>query len=174
MRLKLFTLICTVIPTSSFAFFCPNNFNQIDYGNTIAQVEQICGKPDKQDTKDAPPAQGPQEWNYFIQQTLPGNGGLGNMLGTVKTQISFDGSGKVINISVNGIGVGATAICGSNIQLGSSMEAVKSACGSPALVDKGSNNQPAPSNAEAANKVTTYTYGSTKLIFENGVLKSKE
>ncbi len=29
-----------------FAFFCPNNFNDISIGDPIAKVEQLCGKPD--------------------------------------------------------------------------------------------------------------------------------
>ena len=61
----IFTFIC--MPLSSYAFFCPNNFNQINYGDTIATVQTQCGKPDKQETKNSKP-EGPQEWSYFIPE----------------------------------------------------------------------------------------------------------
>lgn len=111
---KIIYLIILFTPSSlSYAFFCPTNFNQIDYGNTMDQVSQQCGKPDSQDTKDVT-QEGPQEWSYFVPQTVSTTA-LSPMQGTLKTQITFDASGSAINISVNGIGVGSTTICGNLI-----------------------------------------------------------
>src|SRR5579883_3046155 len=41
--IRLTVLFSAFIPTLSLAFFCPTNFSQIDFGATLAQVEQICG-----------------------------------------------------------------------------------------------------------------------------------
>jgi hypothetical protein len=160
-------------PTLSYAFFCPTNFNQIDFGNTMDQVQQQCGKPDLQETKEVGPP-GPQEWTYFINQTQL-LGTPQQSQGTLKTTIDFDKDGKAINITANGIGVGATTICGQNIQLGSTRDAVKAACGEPGFINKqtpADNATPPPKK-----KVTTFTYNSTppqKLIFEDGILTSKQ
>src|SRR3990167_7467103 len=117
------------IPGYCLAFFCPTNFSQIDFGDSLDKVKQICGAPEKETSKDLEPNV-PQEWTYFIPQTVMLNAST-EAQGTVKTSVTFDKDGNAINISANGIGVGATTICGSNIQLGDSQDAVKSACGTP-------------------------------------------
>lgn len=140
------------------------------------QVIATCGKPDKQDTTTKK-AEGAQEWSYFIPQTVT-TPSLYSTQGTLKTQISFDNSGKVINISVNGIGVGATTICnGFNLQLGDDRDTVKRVCGEPSFINKDANPATLPPDAQKETKVTTFIYNSTppsKLIFENGILKEQQ
>lgn len=174
-------LILTLMPAASFAFMCPTNFNQIDLGNSIDQVNQQCGKPDSQQESKKEVDNMPQEWNYYIPQSV-GMNNFQQTQGTLKTSITFDSSGKAINISVNGIGVGASSLCGSNIQLGDTRDAVKAACGNPSFINKQNNptgNTPSTTGTGSIQeiKVVTYIYNTNppiKLIFENGVLKSRE
>lgn len=180
MKFKLFatTAITSIIfPSISVAFFCPTNFNQIDFGMTVDQVIQACGKP--VDIKESVKQNDnvPQEWSYYIPQTVNMGGSSQNAQGTLKTNVTFDSKGKAINISVNGIGVGATMICGQNIQLGDDKDRIKSVCGDPSFVNKSS---PSPANPEAQQetKIVELIYSNgnppTTLVFENGSLKDKK
>lgn len=171
------TILITSIPSLTFAFFCPTNFNQIDFGMTADQVSQICGKPD--DTREylKPNDNIPQEWSYYIPQTVSMGGSLQSAQGTLKTSMSFDDKGKAINISVNGIGVGATTICGGNtVQLGDDKERVKSVCGDPSFINK--QTLSANPSIPQGSKVVEFTYLSSTphvtLIFENGKLTDKK
>lgn len=160
------------IPSSCFAFFCPTNFAQIDFGNTTAEVTAICGKPDKEESKEVEPNV-PQEWDYYIPSTVSTRG-MQATTGTLKTQIAFDEKGNVINISVNGIGVGESTICGSSIKLGDNKDAIKAACGDPVMINK----QQTTGEASLRKiKITEFTYNTNppvKLIFEDGKLKDKQ
>lgn len=171
-----FTFVILFLPTISFAFFCPTNFNQISEGYTIEQVIQLCGKPETQDTKTTK-AEGPQEWSYMVPQAVA-SPPFYNVQGTLKTDLVFDVNGKVVNISVNGIGVGSTSICGGyNVQLGDTRDEVKRFCGEPAFINKNANPNTLPPDAQKETKVTTFIYNSkpnAKLIFENGILKRQE
>lgn len=175
-RIPRILLSLLLAPSVSFAFFCPSNFAQIQFGQTEAEVLEQCGKPDIQETKDVK-KEGPQEWSYFVTQTVATSTNVPTT-GTLKTQVVFDNTGKVINISVNGIGVGASNICGAkSIQLGDSRESIKSACGSPSFI----NSQQINDAGQALNepdKMTTYIFNNTtpptKLIFINGKLTKKE
>lgn len=167
-------IICLISPSLSFAFFCPTNFNQINYGNTTEEVIQACGKPDKQEDSTKQLDNMPQEWSYFLPQAATSNVLSPNGQTTLKTQITFDANGRVINISVNGIGVGASPLCGRLIQLGDTTETIKAACGDPSFVNK--QTTPTDSSAPPSEiKITTFYYSTTtppaKLVFENGTLK---
>lgn len=159
----------------SFAFFCPTNFNQIDFGMKTDQVIQACGKPDDQKESIKENDNIPQEWNYYIPQTVSMGGSNQNAQGTLKTSITFDDKGKAINISVNGIGVGESTICnGANIQLGNTKDTIKNACGNPSFVTK----QQISGPAAEGTKVVEFIYSSANpkatLVFENGVLTDKK
>lgn len=165
------------LPSISFAFFCPTNFNQIDFGMTVDQVIQSCGKPDDKKESIKQNDNVPQEWNYYIPQTVNMGGTSQSAQGTLKTTMTFDDKGKAINISVNGIGVGATTICGNNIQLGDDKDRIKSACGDPSFVNK----QAASANPSAPpqeTKIIELIYSSANppatLVFENGLLADKK
>jgi hypothetical protein len=169
------TSLLIIIPSMSFAFFCPTNFNQIDFGMTMEQVTQSCGKPVDQTETIKENDNVPQEWNYYIAQTVSMGGSTPNAQGTLKTSVVFDDKGKAINISVNGIGLGQSTICGSNIQLGDTKESIKSACGSPSFISK----QPLdPATAPPPTKIIQFNYTNVTpkviLIFENGKLTDKK
>lgn len=168
----------TLAPNLAFAFFCPTNFNQINFGDSLEQVKQVCGNPMKEETKDAK-QNVPQEWSYYIPQTVGMGGTSSQAQGTLKTSITFDKDNKAINISVNGVGVGATTICGRNIALGDNQDAVKSSCGEPSFINKEQPKAPTTDTTAApaqAEKVTELTYTSnppTVLVFEGGKLTEK-
>lgn len=168
MRIVAFTL--SFFPCAAFAFFCPNNFSQIDMGNTIDQVTAACGKPTKEETKDQEPTV-PQEWSYYVPQTVASDS-MQQQSGTLKTTVTFDKDGKAINISVNGIGVGSSTICGGTIQLGNTLDQIKSACGKPSFVNK---QQPEPGAGaeQKKSKITTFTYGDKTLTFTDGILTGR-
>lgn len=166
---RIFVLaLSTMVMANANALLCPTNFNHIEAGDTITTIETKCGKPDKQDTKPIPPPT-PQEWTYYIPQTVS-TGTSNQQQGTLKTTISFDANGNAINISVNGIGVGASTICGSTINLGDNLKNVQAACGKPSVI-----NQQAPDDSSNVKKdvQTTFTYNTKPpitLTFKNGVL----
>lgn len=165
--------ICASLTNACFAFFCPSNFNQIDFGMTIDQVSQLCGKPAKQETKNQE-QDGPQEWVYYIPQTVATDT-TNTEQGTLKTSISFDKDGKAVNISVNGIGVGSSTICGGAIALGQSRDDIKAACGEPSYINKSTN--PSTTEKPKTTKITTFIYNTNppvKLIFENDLLTNKQ
>ncbi len=169
--------ICYLLPSLSFAFMCPTNFNQINFGMMPPEVLQICGKPDSQNEYVKPNDNVPQEWTYYIPQTVYLGGSNPMAQGTLKTSVAFDDKGKAVNISVNGIGVGQTTICnGTTVSLGDDKERIKSACGSPGFINKQS--PTANPNVPQDTKILEFNYKSVnppvKLIFENGRLTDKQ
>ncbi len=181
-----FYLNLLLFPALSYAFFCPSNFNQINFGDTLEQVQGLCGPAAKQETKEITPApteaKGPQEWNYYIPRAYVLSATNQPQM-TLKTQIVFDENGKAVNINVNGLSMPSTNVCGAVIQLGSTQDAVKAACGNPSFVNQGA--QPATATAVTPStppqvqktKITELTYNSTPpvtLTFENGILKEKK
>lgn len=172
MRLKTLLLISALLYSHTlFAFFCPTNFNQIEMGNTQQQVDELCGKPtaaievEKQAADNSP-----QEWSYFVAQAPL----LGAPVpGSIKATLAFDKDGKVINITVNGLSVNTADFCRRTTRIGSTRDAVKQACGTPAYINKAQNTG-APS---LPTKRIEYQYSSTPpatLIFENGVLVERK
>lgn len=154
----------------SYALFCPTNFNQIEIGASIDQVTKLCGAPQTQTTKEIK-KEGPQQWTYLIPQTVA-TPGLQQTEGTLQTQITFDQGGNAVNISVNGIGVGSTTICGTSVSLGDKRDSVKNACGDPAFINRQTNGE---TDTKDKSKQTEFIYQTTppySLIFENGILKN--
>lgn len=170
-RHTFFILMIASFSQHAFAFFCPNNFNQIDIGYTQQQVDELCGKPaNVSETDKQAEDSGPQEWTYMIKQ--PAIFGS-DIPGSVKATLAFDDKGKVINMTINGMSVGTGTMCGNNVQIGSTREMVKKACGNPAYVNRAQSNGP----AAAPTKQTVYQYDGSpaiSLTFENGVLVSKK
>lgn len=169
---RILILTVSTFPLTTFALFCPTNYNIINPGMTLDQVIALCGKPDSQTESIKKNDNIPQEWSYLIPQTVSMGGANGqNMQGTLKASVTFDAKGEAVNISVNGIGVGSTTICGgANLPLGATKEQVKSACGNPVFINK----QQDPANFPAETKITEITYTSGNpamtLKFENGKL----
>lgn len=164
-----------LLPQLTWAFFCPNNFKQIDFGQTPEQVIAQCGKPDKK-TETTEQSEGAQEWSYFIPQRVSNNT-FQPQQGTLRTQVTFDSQNKAVSISVNGLGVGASTICGGQIQLGDSRETVKNACGEPSFVNKQNANPNTLGATPPPKKVVQFIYNSNPpvtIIFVNGKLESRQ
>ncbi len=174
MRRYLITLLALgSITTTSYALFCPKNYNQIAIGDSIQQVEQQCGKPDgikvsKGDNN------GPQEWNYYVQPAMNNYTSMrikGTQDASVKMAIALNG-GKILNITVNGMSLANTTICGGrNISVGDTAESLKSACGDPVFVNKS-----AETSGVKPPDITEYKYNSTPptlLVFVNGQLQER-
>jgi len=180
-RLKLVLLLSTIVigySASSFAMLCPGNFNQVNMGDTLDAVKAACGKPDgEQSTENT--EDGPQEWNYYVSVNPAFTQNVSqNTTASLKTTVAFD-KGKVVNMSVNGVGVSNTAVCGATIQNGDTMDTVKAACGKPSFINRGTGSQAGTEDPNAkTTKTTTLTYmsaGNTvSLVFENGVLTDRK
>jgi hypothetical protein len=157
--------------THSFALFCPTNFSLINMGDSLETVEKTCGKPASQTTTTSD-KNVPQEWTYYETESVYTNVGT-PAEGTLRMVVAFVNN-QAINISVNGIGVGSTAICQGTIALGSASETVLAACGKPSFVNK---QQPSELTPSQIIKTTVFNYNSNppmKLIFINGKLSGKE
>ncbi len=161
-------LFFLIFSTNSFAIFCPSNFNQINIGDPIEKIETQCGKPTSQTTSKTTANQ-PQEWNYYVPMS---SNQTGSQTGTVRMTVAFD-QGKVVNLSVNSVGVSSTDLCGPTVQIGDAQRAVESACGKPKLINTGQQSQDSQNTTE----ITTFTYEGPQtatLTFENGKLKSRQ
>jgi hypothetical protein len=158
-------ILSLALSQMSYGMFCPNNFNEINIGDTVAQVEKQCGKPAADKTTDDSAKQ-PQEWIYFTK-TQPSDPT------SLRMTIGFE-KGIVTNMTVNNVGVSSTQICGGNTAtVGATEQAIKTACGAPAYVKKSNN----PGGKIEVTKVTKLTYQGTSdvvLTFEDGLLKSRD
>lgn len=169
------TTLCAALsmPVSSHAFMCPSTFNQIEIGASVSEVETACGQPASKAEKDGPD-NSPQTWTYYLPSPGKSNMMFSGSPGTLKTQISFDGSGNVMNILVNDVSVGDIDNCSGLVSVGDSKESVESSCGKPGFIDK--QDMGGGSTGQATNKVTEYTYNSNPpvvLVFSGGKLISK-
>ena len=169
---KAITLLAFLsLSTSASAMFCPNNFNQINIGDTIEQVQQQCGKPDTEQKVKAED-NGPQEWNFYVHPQMKKYTEMRTNSGaeaSVKMAIALNG-GKVVNITINGMSLAATTICGPSVTVGDTAKSVKNACGDPVFVNKSSTTEKPP-------EVIEYKYsGNTPatLVFEGGKLKERQ
>lgn len=172
------------LSTSASAMFCPKNFNQINMGDSIEQVQQQCGKPDAQKTVKGED-NGPQEWTFYVHpqmkrytQTRTNSG----QEASVKMTVAFN-NGKVVNITVNSMSLATTTVCGSPagqitqslqaVSIGDSAKAVKAACGDPIAVSKGTQSDDQQKPVE----MVEYTYNSSPpvvLVFEGGRLVERK
>ena len=179
------TLALLALPSLSFAFFCPSNFNQIQMGYTIAQVTANCGKPDFQKEASKSDDNVPQQWSYFVPQTNIIGPRTATPQGSQQAVMSFDENGNLVNVMINNVSVGSTNVCGQSIQVGDQRDKIKTACGTPTFISKqteptdGSGTSSGSGSASSAPevKVTQFTYNSkppVTLIFENGILTQKK
>src|SRR5437879_1136102 len=128
--------------TSASALLCPKNFNQINIGDSIAQVQQQCGKPDSEKKLQAED-NGPQEWSFYVRPQMKRYTEIRTNSGaeaSVKMNVAFN-QGKVINVTVNSMSLATTTICGPAVSVGDTAKSVKTACGTPVFITK--NDQPA-------------------------------
>ena len=176
----LVALAASAVTTTASALLCPTNFNQINLGDSIAAVKAACGIPVSEKTADATTS-APQEWNYYVSVNPAFTQNMSqNQTASLKTTVAFD-DGKVTNISVNGVGVSNTSVCGGTIQVGDAENTVQAACGKPAFINRGNGSQDGTQYKDknaSANKTTVLTYqnGNTPvtLTFEKGVLTARQ
>lgn len=178
MKLRNF-LFCTALlySTHCLAIFCPTNFHTINIGDSIEQVEAQCGRGNTE-TKSTSEANVPQQWTYFMAMQNPyvPSAAGSPQEGTMQVTFSFVDN-KVVSLTSNGIGVGATTICNSvNLQIGSSTDDVKKACGKPAMIQQ-SNLSQGSAQGTPASEIIEWKYDTNPPItlrFENGVLKERK
>jgi len=169
--MRAYPFLFLLIPSVSFAWVCPNNFNQIVPGDTIDQVVKQCGKPQSKNVTEKTPM-GPQEWQYFItpkKSVLPAQNELSQVAGaSVKLSVALI-EGKVINIAVQGSSLSSTTLCGPTIKVGDSFKSVERNCGKPTFIQR----QESERDTKPL-EVIEYKYNTAPpntLIFENGRLK---
>lgn len=189
MRIYVPLALLLLYSSHAFAIFCPTNFSNIDLGNTIQQVQEVCGTPTSvnqyQKTKMSN-----QIWNYYIRAP-----GLNQNMAKMSVLFRND---EVMNIhlhynseicpllltkkngqvvppfcikSINDEDVASTNLCGGFIQVGNNAQAVQYACGQPAVI------QAVPGTETQPVDVTELHYdGPPKatLIFENGQLIDRQ
>lgn len=152
-----------------FALFCPNNFNEINIGDSIEQVKQQCGSPTAEKSYKSD-VNTPQQWTYYVGSAAGNynNQPQQQIQPTVKMTVSFDNN-QVINITVNDMSLVSTGFCGTTIQVRDSQKAVESACGKPTLIQK--------SEQGADIEITELSYTGmpgVTLVFEGGKLKERK
>jgi hypothetical protein len=152
------------VTTHVFAWFCPNNFNLIQPGDSLAKIKQQCGKPlseksSKQDAKT------PQEWGYYVAVSPPNPA-------TVKMTVVFNEEGILTNISVNSMSLASTGLCGGTISVGNTMQAVKAACGAPPFINKGQAGE-GGGKQTVINELIYDGPAPNMLVFENGILTER-
>lgn len=156
---------------SAMAWMCPNNFNQIQVGDTLATIEQQCGKPTLQ-TSTEKEASVPQDWTYYVQNNQPSSTPAASMPGSIKLTLAFVND-RVVNIMVQGNSLTSTSICGPTVSVGDNSATIEAACGKTTFINKYAPQNGAPKPTE----IIEYNYGSAPLntlIFENGILKDRK
>jgi hypothetical protein len=174
--------------TNTFAFFCPTNFSQINIGDPMKTVIELCGRPDYQHTY-IKSIYVSQELIYYVK-TNPLNASTAKLsvvlnndqivnitiTDNTKTCQPFDNSqpennnNAVCKTTQESRSVGSTTACGSVIRIGDRVEAIQAACGQPAFINH------SQQQADSQNTFTEFKYNgppSISLIFENGLLKER-
>jgi hypothetical protein len=175
MKANYFLLLLSLFSNITFAWMCPNNFNQIGVGDSLEQVKAQCGTPVAMTTLEESPNV-PQEWRYYIMVS-----GTSYLLtytqstnntnqATIKMSIAFVNN-RAINITVEAQSLSSTNICGPTINVGDTQESIKKSCGDPAFIQKQVNDNVKPTELIELK----YTGSSPNiLIFENGRLKERK
>lgn len=171
MKKLMFTLLISTLPMHIYAWICPNNFKQIASGDTIEQVTAACGKPASEKISEGG-YNGPQEWQYFvtIQKQLKGSGAPTGENPSIKMSIAFNNH-KAINITVQGMSLSSTSLCGPTINVGDNDRSIEKNCGKPTFIQK------QESAKENPIEITEFKYNTAPpniLIFENGILKERK
>lgn len=192
-----FACALLALSTSSFAMLCPTNFSNVNIGDSIDYVKQMCGNPSSQKTYKQS-SSGAQEWVYYIKTS--------NFDKATSKMSVIINDGKVVNINIASSGVSneicdtfgrksqdpqviqlacnkagivgnndvaTTTACGTAINVGDSSQQLESACGKPIFV-----NQNQQTNAQTTgDEITEFQYvGSptVTLIFVNGSLQDRK
>jgi hypothetical protein len=154
-----------MLSTHAFAWFCPNNFNLIQAGDTLDKVKEQCGKPLSEKTSKQEPKT-PQDWGYYVQISPPNPA-------TVKMNVVFSAAGIVNNITVTSMSLTSTSLCGGTISVGNTMQAVKAACGNPPFINKGQTAQGGEGKPIVINELIYSGPAPNTLVFEGGILTER-
>jgi len=152
----------SLIAIPAYAWVCPNNFNPINPGDSLATVINQCGKPLIQKASEGE-SNGPQEWGFYVAVNPPNPN-------TIKLTVVFANQ-KVISLVANAMSLTSTSMCGGTINVGDSMETVKAACGNPMFINKGQQ-----SASQKPSEILELIYPGepeTTLVFVNGLLKER-
>lgn len=147
----------------SFAWLCPNNFNNIALGDTLADVRQKCGTP-VTESKSVGEMNVAEEWSYYVKVAPPNPA-------TIKMSIVLVDK-KIANITVNATSLVSTGLCGNTIAIGTSMETLKATCGNPIFINKQS-----PTPQQKPTEINELTYNGpapNTLVFVNGLLTARK
>lgn len=175
MKKTILLLACLSLSATASAMFCPKNFNQINMGDSIEQVEKQCGKPDFE-KKSKGEDDGPQLWTYYVHPQMKDYTQMrtnSNAVASVKMEVAFN-LGKVINLTVNSMSLATTTICGPNVSIGDTTKSVKRACGEPTMPASKEQNG---SDGKKLPEIMEYKYSSSppvSLIFTNGILTERK
>ena len=186
------TLALLLIYSSQvFAIFCPTSFTSINFGDTIEQIQQVCGNPNSvnQYKKNLMTN---QVWEYYIKAP-----GFDQNMAKMSVLFRDD---QVMNINIhydpyaraqlclitdnnrmrvlpafcanpsNNQNVASTDICGTVIQAGNTTQSVELACGQPAIIKN------VPGTQNQSIEITEFHYNGpprVTLIFENGKLSDR-
>jgi len=158
-----------ITASSAHAFFCPTNLQMINFGDSIEQVTQQCGKPNTEKKIQPNPDDATQEWVFNKSD------------GTAQVRMMFTKQ-QITSITQNGMPIASTNACGSAIGLNETMDNVKRLCPAPTLINGGNSNNPQPTNAADDSKdFSTGTvelgYNSSPavtLVFIDGKLVAKK
>jgi len=176
MKKTIALLACLSLSATASAMFCPKNFNQINIGDSIERVQEKCGKPDFE-KKSKGEDDGPQLWTYFVSPRMKDYTQMrtnSSAVASVKMEVAFN-LGKVINMTVNGMSLATTTICGPSISIGDTIKSVKTACGKPTLPDDSKEDD--RSDGKKLPKIMEYKYSSSppvSLIFTDGILTERK
>lgn len=152
-----------LMTTTAAAWLCPNNFNNISVGDTLADIQAKCGTP-VSEVKMEGEINVPQEWSYYVQVAPPNPA-------TIKMSIVLIDN-KIANITVNATSLVSTDLCGSPVSIGMPMETLRTTCGNPIFVNK----QP-PKPGQKPTQINELKYNGPApnvLVFENGLLKERK
>lgn len=166
MKLKIALMgILLLFTHTSFATFCPNNFNIVNEGDSMDKVIALCGQPlSKKETRDT--SNQPQQWSFYPATS--------RNQGTLKLNVALVG-GIIKNISINNISLRSTDVCGAAINVGDSVDKLRNACGDPADTNFSDNTQGVQFGT-AADIITELHYQGTSAVtflFKNGKLTQK-
>lgn len=178
---KLLTFICIILPMHAYALSCPNNGDVLQTGYTLEQVMQHCGKPvstnnyttTKNDSEELIYYKNNINSDNIKVTVLVNNDRVANIhIVTNPKQCTNATSSNdqssppktVTTCPPTEQNVNSSSVCGRLIQIGSGINYVRSACGTPA------EQKTLQTTTTQVSELTYSGAGPNVLVFENGTL----
>lgn len=193
---KLILVMISLLSNTSFAFFCPTNFQTINVGDSLEQVIAICGPATSQKVLTMNNQPTDEAWTYYKQlnsfdpstvpvrivfkdnQVIHINIDIDNNTANkiCQTNAQFMQNSRVADACLananNMHSVAKTTICGAAISIGDAKQNVLIACGKPVEVKSLQPfNQPTP---EARTELDYNSTPRVALIFQNNQLVERD